>query len=436
MGIRLGRGLLAATMAMTMILSACSTAKPAAQDPAKPATQEPAKPKESSIEIFSWWTGGGEAAGLDGLLKSFSTKYPEIKVQNAAVAGGAGSNAKAVLASRMTANDPPDTFQVHAGHELLDTWVLAGKMESLNDLYKSEGWDAKFPKGLIDMMSKDGQVYSVAVNIHRSNVLWYNTKIFADNNLKAPTTFEEFFKVADALKAKGITPLALGDKGPWTAVHLFESVLLGTLGPEGYGELFNGKRKWDDAKVKEALETYKRMISYTNSDHAAREWQDASQLVAQGKAAMNVMGDWAKGYFTSDLKLVPNKDFGWVPSPGTAGTFLMLSDSFGLPKGVKHKDEVVKFLKLLGSVEGQDIFNPLKGSIPARMDADKSKYDEYGKSAMADWSSNKLAPSIAHGAAASPGFSDKLTDVIALFTTSGNVDQALQGLKAASAELK
>jgi glucose/mannose transport system substrate-binding protein len=395
-----------------------------------PTTNQP-----KQVEIFSWWTGAGEAAGLDGLIKLFKEKNKEIEVINAAVAGGAGTNAKAVLASRMSGGNPPDTFQVHAGHELLDTWVAADKMESLNDLYKSEGWDQKFPKQLIDMMSKNGQVYSVAVNIHRGNVLWYNKKVFDDNKLTPPTTFAEFFQVADALKAKGITPLALGDKEPWTAVHLFEDVLLGTLGPDGYNDLFT-KKNWDDPKVKEALETFKKMLTYVNADHAARNWQDASQMVAQGKAAMNVMGDWAKGYFTTDLKLVPNKDFGWTPTPGTKGSFMVISDTFGLPKGIKNKDAATAFLKVLGSKEGQDVFNPLKGSIPARTDADTSKYDEYSKGAMADWASNKLTPSIAHGSAASPGFGDKLSQLINIFVTKGDVDQAMKDLKAAAAEIK
>ncbi len=100
------------------------------------------------------------------------------------------------------------------------------------------------------MVSKDGNIYSVPVNIHRGNVIFYNKKIFDDNGLKAPTTFDEFFKVADALKAKGITPLALGDKEPWTATMLFENVLLGEFGPDNYKKLWTGEIPFDDARVK------------------------------------------------------------------------------------------------------------------------------------------------------------------------------------------
>jgi maltose-binding protein MalE len=78
-------------------------------------------------------------------------------------------------------------------------------MDYLEDLYKSEGWNDKSPKELIGLVSKDGKPYSVPVNIHRGNVLWYNKKVMDSNGLAAPKTFDEFFAVADKLKAKGIT---------------------------------------------------------------------------------------------------------------------------------------------------------------------------------------------------------------------------------------
>ncbi|MCM3767806.1 ABC transporter substrate-binding protein [Neobacillus niacini] len=392
--------------------------------------------KGATLDIFSWWTGAGEEDGLKALIKLFKDKYPDVKVENAAVAGGAGTNAKAVLASRMQGNDPPATFQVHGGAELNEGWVAAGKMETLDDLYDKEGWKDKFPKDLIDLVSKDGHIYSVPVNIHRGNVLWYNKKIFADNNLEAPKTFDDFFKVADALKSKGITPLALGDKEPWTATHLFESVLLGTLGADNYKKLWTGEFKFDDPKVKEAAETFKKMLSYVNDDHSSRNWQDASQLVGTGEAAMNVMGDWAKGYFSNDLKLKANEDFGWVTTPGTDGLFMVITDTFGLPKGVKNPDDVKKWLSVLGSVEGQDAFNPLKGSIPARIDADTSKYDVYGKQTIEEFKKASLAPSIAHGSAAPEGFSTKMNQAINIFVTQQKVDQFVDSLKEASSELK
>lgn len=201
------------TLLGSLALSACSsgsTSAPAGGEATGgEGTETPATTDSKQVEIFSWWTGAGEEAGLKALIQVFKDNQPSIEVINAAVAGGAGTNAKAVLASRMQGGDPPGTFQVHGGSELNSGWVAAGKMEPLNDLYEAEGWNDKFPQDLIDLVSSDGSIWSVPVNIHRGNVLWYNKKVFDDNGLTVPTTFDEFFAAADALKAKGITPLAL-----------------------------------------------------------------------------------------------------------------------------------------------------------------------------------------------------------------------------------
>lgn len=414
-------------LVFSFVISGCSSST---------STKDKDDKKAAKLEIFSWWTGAGEEDGLKALIKLFKEKYPNVPIENAAVAGGAGTNAKAVLASRMQGNDPPATFQVHGGAELNAGWVAAGKMEPLNDLYDKEGWKDKFPQSLIDMVSKDGNIYSVPVNIHRGNVIWYNKKIFANNGLTPPKTFDEFFAVADKLKAKGITPLSLGDKEPWTATMLFEDVLVGTIGTEKYNKLWSGDLPLNDSGVVEATKTFKKMLDYVNADHSSRNWQDASQMVGKGEAAMNVMGDWAKGYFVNDLKLKTNEDFGFITTPGTEGDFLVITDTFGLPKGVKNPDDVKKFLSVLGSVEGQDAFNPLKGSIPARIDADPAKYDEYGKQTIADFKDAKLAPSLAHGSAAPEGFLTKVNQAINIFVTQKDVNQFIDSLVAASSDLK
>jgi hypothetical protein len=80
----------------------------------------------AEVEVFSWWTAGGEAEGLEAMIGVFNDLYPEYDFVNAAVAGGAGTNARAVLASRLSANDPPSSWQGHAGQELIGTYVAAG----------------------------------------------------------------------------------------------------------------------------------------------------------------------------------------------------------------------------------------------------------------------------------------------------------------------
>jgi len=429
--------LLTLAIVISMLAMACGGGKEATDTPKPEATQAematpapqptPAPVTGGKVEIFSWWTAGGEADGLNAMYEVFGAEYPGVEIINATVAGGAGSNAKAVLATRMQAGDPPDSFQVHAGHELIDSWVAADKMEPVTFIFEENGWLDSYPPGVIEVLSYEGEIWSVPVNIHRSNVLWYNKAVFADNGLEPPATFEEFFAAADTLQTAGVTPLALGDNGIWAATHLFESVLLGSMGPGAYRGLWTGETDWNGAEVKAALETYARMMDYVNEDHAALSWDQAAQLVADGDAAMTIMGDWAEGYFKS-IGLTPDVEFGYVPSPGTAGSFIMLSDSFGLPKGAPNRDNAVAWLTVCGSQAGQDAFNPLKGSIPARTDGERSLYDAYLQSAMDDFASNEIAPSLAHGAAASEGWATAFNDVMTLFVTDLDVDAAQQGM--------
>jgi glucose/mannose transport system substrate-binding protein len=416
---------------LVMVLAACSSSQSGNFGGSSGGSSEST---EGKLEIFSWWTAGGEADGLKALIDQFNQKHPDIELVNAAVAGGAGSNAKAVLATRMQGGDPPSTFQVHGGAELM-TWVKAGQMAPLNDLYKEKGWEGKFPEELIEMLSKGGDIYAVPVNIHRGNVFFYNKKVFEENGIKEPASFEEFFQAAEKLKAKGITPLALGDKNVWPATMLLENILLAKLGPEKYQKLWTGEVSFEDAAVKESAEIFKKMLGYINKGHSSLAWQDAAQLVADGEAAMTVMGDWAKGYFTSK-NLKPKEDFGWFAAPGTDGMFMVINDSFGLPKGVENPDQVKKFLGVLGSAEGQVAFNKLKGSIPARTDLDPSKFDVYGQETMEDFASASLAPSLAHGSAASEGFLTKANQAVNIFVTQKNVDQLIKSLSSASAQLK
>jgi glucose/mannose transport system substrate-binding protein len=165
------------------------------------------------------------------------------------------------------------------------------------------------------------------------------------------------------------------------------------------------------------------MLDYVNEDHAALSWDQAAQLVADGAAGMTIMGDWVNGYYTS-IDLAPNEGYGWAPSPGTGGTFMMLSDTFSLPKDAPNRENAVAWLALAGSKEGQDAFNPLKGSIPARTDGDRDLYDVYLQSAMDDFGSNEITPSLAHGAAASEGWVTSFNDVMTLFVTDKEVASA------------
>jgi len=400
------------------VLSACGGAQ-------APATNAPATSASSGgngkVEVFSWWVGPGEADGLAAMTKIFQQKYPNEEFVNASVAGGAGTNAKAVLATRLQAGDPPDSWQAHAG-EATFAYVDAKQIQPLDDFYNSSGFGKALPASLLPLISKDGHPYSVPVNIHRSNVMWYNPKVLKDAGVEVPAggfaSYDDFFAACDKIKAAGKTCLALGPA--WTAEHLFENVMIGTLGPDGWAKLWQSGADWSSADVTKALNNYAKALSYTNSDAATlSDWQPAAQLMTNGDAAFNIMGDWAYGYFANPapngLALKPHTDFDWAPPPGTNGTFVFLADSFVLPVGNKNSQGTMDWLTVAASKEGQEAFNPLKGSICARTDCDQSKFSEYSQNAAKDWASNKVVGSLTHEVVGNPSWNSKVATALGVF---------------------
>jgi glucose/mannose transport system substrate-binding protein len=375
--------------------------------------------QKSQLEVFSWWTGGGEAAGLAKLITIWNKNNPSCKFKNETVAGGAGSNAKAVLAQRLSAHKPPDSFQGHAGAELLD-YIKAGQLQPIDFIYKQNNFGKIFPSQLINQIKYKGHLYSVPVNIHRANMLWYNPAALRKAGISgAPKSWSDF--IADLKKAKdaNLIPLAVGEQ--WTQKHLLETTMIATIGPTAWASLWKKGGNWNSAGVKTALNRYKELLTYTNSDSASLTWQDASKLVADGKAAFNIMGDWADGYFRVDLKKKPVSGYNWTAVPGTNGVYDWLSDSFTLPKGAPHRAAAVQWLSFLGSKKAQDTFNPLKGSIPARKDANPKLYDTYLKWALKQWKTDKLAGSLTHGVVASNAWNTDIDTALGLFLQNKNV---------------
>ena len=364
----------------------------------------------ASLEFYSNNLGQPD---LNALISMYASTYPNVDVTVGTDYGE--------LDSRIRSGNPPDSFEYHCGAQLFYTYINPGDfIQPVTLLWEDQGWMDKLPGDLIDMLKYNGELYCVPLNIHRGNVIWYNTQVFSDAGITPPTTFEEFFAAAEAISDTGKIPLALGDIGQWTATHLMETVLLGVLGPEKYRGLWDGTTPFNGPEVQEALATFDQMLEYVNEDHASLDYWQAEQLVADGQAGMTIMGDWAEGDFKSWGK-IPGVDYGWVPVPGTSGSFMVINDSYIMPRNPPNFDEASNWLKTVGSVEGQEAYSPLKPALPARLDADPNLYDIYFQSAMADYAADELTPSMVHGMAAPPSFMEASNLILQAFITNGNI---------------
>lgn len=421
--------MLAGAAAVALTLTACG----GGEGDSQPAADAKASEATGEVGVFTWWADGSEKAGLDALVSIFDEQYPDLTFNNLAVAGGAGSQAKAVLAAQLQASDPPDSFQAHAGAELQD-YIVADQLEDLSGFYEEQDLAAAFPDDLLERLKVEDKIYSVPSNIHRANVVWANAKVLEKAGLDPQTPPEDldaWFAAMDKIKATGVTPLAVA--GTWTQVQLFENIMLATLGAESYNGLWDGSTDWTSPEVKQGIENYKKTLTYTNSDrNTLSDWGPATQLVEDGAAAYNVMGDWAEAKFQQDSK-VAGEDYVYFPTPGTDGIFDFLADSFTLPTGAKNPAGAKAWLTTISSVEGQEAFNAAKGSIPARTDVPTDKFSDYQKSAIKDFSEDTIVSSLAHGAAVPVSWLNELSTAISKFEGTGDV-AALQESAAAIAE--
>jgi glucose/mannose transport system substrate-binding protein len=340
-------------------------------------------PEEVQVELFSWWTAPGEADALDALVKLNGRRFPHERIYNRAADSGAG--AKEELAMHLAADDPPDLFQQNA-HDMRK--FLAdnpGKIQPLDDLFTEEDLDdTVVVKEVLENVTVDGHVYSMPVNMHRENALFYNKQIFADHDLEPPTTVAEFFDVCETLKAAGVTPVATSYQG-WIQRIMFNSLAMGVMGGAEFSDQWNARKPLDQAMLADAIDNLNRVLTDYANEPADMMfgWTDAADMVHDGEAAMFFHGDWAKGYFVQ-LDWTPNVDFGVVGAPGAADMFWYGVDVFALPVGAPHAAEASDFLTTVASIDGQVAFNREKGSSPMRLDVPNSRLDAMGQDVLAD----------------------------------------------------
>ncbi|WP_026428139.1 ABC transporter substrate-binding protein [Actinomyces slackii] len=424
-------GLGATAIAATLAACGTSGSQDSGSGQATPAGQGDA----TKVDVVTWWSAGSEKLGLDALVKVFNTQFPDTTFENKAVSGGAGSQAKQKLAADLAAGNPPDTYQAHAGAELKDD-IEAEYLTDVSSLYEEFGLSDAFPKTLMDRLTDSaGAIYSVPSNIHRANVVWASVSALKAAGLdpaKPAADMDAWIADMEKVKAAGLTPITMGMA--WTQLQLLETVLIADLGAQAYTGLFDGTTDWGGAEVTKAVEHYAKIVALTDTSLHTEDWEPALKPVMDGKAAFNVMGDWAVAGFDA-AKMTAGTDYVHFPVPGTDGVFDFLADSFTLPDGAAHPGGAKNWLNCISSKEGQIAFNTVKGSIPARTDLsdeDKAGFSDYQRAAMESFASDTIVSSIAHGAALPAKATNAMNDALTKFAQGASDAAALQAaLKAA-----
>lgn len=387
------------------------------------------------VEVLHWWTAGGEAKSAAVLKEMIEEQGHTWK--DFAVAGGGGESAMTVLKTRAVSGNPPSAAQIK-GHDIQE-WGGLGFLTSLDATAKQEKWDDLLPAVVTKVMKWDGEYVAVPVNVHRVNWLWANPEVLQKSGVTVPTTLDEFFVAADKIKAAGFIPLAHGGQ-PWQDATVFEAVALDVLGSEDYNKAFVDLDMdvLSGDKMVEVFTKFKKMRDYIDSNSPGRDWNVATSMVINGEAAMQIMGDWAKGEFTAAGK-VPGKDYICAPAPGTDGQFTFNIDSFAFFElGDKENQKAQQDLaKTILTKDFQEVFNLNKGSIPVRLDMDMSKFDQCALDSMATFKasaeSGDLVPSMAHGLSTTSYAQGAIYDVVTNFFNEKDADPKEAATKLAKA---
>ncbi len=369
------------------------------------------------VEVLHWWTSGGEAksvAALKDMLEQQGHSWKDF-----AVAGGGGESAMTVLKTRAVSGNPPSAAQIK-GHDIQE-WGGLGFLSNLDDVAGKESWDDVVPSMVTDVMKYDGHYVAVPVNVHRVNWLWANPAVFEKAGASVPTTLDEFFAAAEKIKAAGYIPLAHGGQA-WQDATVFEAVALDVLGSEGYVKAFVelDMDVLGGEQMVEVFTKFQKMRDYIDANSPGRDWNVATSMVINGEAAMQIMGDWAKGEFTAAGKM-PGKDYVCVPAPGTSGQFTHNVDSFAffsIDDGGNQQAQKALAATILDK-DFQEVFNLNKGSIPVRLDMDMAKFDQCALDSMATFKESAktgdLVPSMAHGMSTTSYAQGAIYDVVTNF---------------------
>lgn len=375
------------------------------------------------LEITSWWTSGSEADALNVLIDGVKAAKPGLSVDNAAVSGGGGANARQALAARLQAGSPPDSWQVHPAGQL-KSYVDGGQVADLTELWTQNDWVSQMPKDVAEAQQVDGKYYTVPIGVHRGNVLWTNPAVLSKANVTIDPAagVDGLITSLRQVQASGDTPLCLGDKDIFASSQLLESLIMSRAGADNWKKLFTNEYSFDAPEVKQALEDYKALLSLSNKDHSAITWDEAAKKMADGVCAVNLMGDWAYGELVNAGKK-PGTDFTWVAFPGEEDIFSYVGDGFSIPaNNIPHAEAANAWLKTLMDPKVQTDFAAKKGSIPALKSADVSGLSEYQQEAAKSFASAKVVSSLAHAQAAGAEFAQTFADSVTTFNGSGNID--------------
>ena len=294
---------------------------------------------------------------LKDAIASFEEAHPGITIEDT---GYGVDDFNTALNTAMAAGDPPNIFQTWGGG-VLKSQVDAGMVRNLTE-DMADGW-ADSLSGMLSVVTFAGEIY--AVPLEQAGVFfWYNTTIFADNDLEPPETFGELLEACDTLNEAGIAPIALANKGQWPGAFYMIYLTERVGGPEVFlnaAQRVEGDSFEDEAFIR-AGELIQEMVDRNcfNEGFNGMDYPDDAMVLGSGLGAMLLQGNFIIARIeTVNPDMIANNELGLFPFPAVedgAGDMRDLvggvNTAFALASDAP--DEAVGFLRTLTSPEVQE----------------------------------------------------------------------------------
>ena len=340
---------------------------------------------EGEVTITHYFSGELGLAGLEKIFTKFQAEKG-ITVKDSPIGH---EDFKTGILVRAAGGNLPDVFSYWAGARTQFV-VDAGNLAAIDDMWAARGLDSVVAQSVADGATMyNGARYLVPFGYHYAG-MFYNARVMADAGVtEFPTTWDGFLALCADLKAKGVTPIALGSKNRWPAQFWFDYLLLRTAGPDYRARLMAGEASYTDDEVKGAMAMWKELVDagYFTPNANADGWTDASDKVARGDAAMTLMGTWITGYWNGNgLMAGDDYDFFEFPSiaDGVPNAVVGPVDGLLISANAANRANAEELLAFLVSdEESQAIWAQAQGALSPNVGVDESIYSPVMKRALA-----------------------------------------------------
>jgi ABC-type glycerol-3-phosphate transport system substrate-binding protein len=291
----------------------------------------------------------------------------------------------AQIAAAFASKRVPDAMLVYSGG--YTTPYMLSSLEKLNSLvdqtsgfYKSQtAWDLSC-LGL-NCKNGAGDIYGVP-NDQGTYGLFYNKALFRKAGIAAPPkTYNQLLADCKKFKAKGILPLAYGDRDGYSTDNWVTYDYSSYMAPGDIAKVDAGKMKYADPKLVKPLQALVKFKQQgcVNADASTHENNDANTYFTSGKAAMVQMFPFVIKAFEqalgTKLGLTSLPQSGPHPGRTAANSF----HNWVIPKNAKNKTGAWEFIQMAVDNTGASNLATLVGALPTNVAADAKIKDPLTK---------------------------------------------------------